>query len=245
MTEIPSLPRMPDGFLERGVQVTRLEAFVDAAFAFAVTLLVISLDAIPDSIPALVEAMKGVPAFAASFAQIAFFWYSHARWSRRYGLDDGTGVWLSLLLVFLVLVYVYPLKIVFGALFYWISAGWLPTPARIGSVGDLRAMFTIYGLAYATLAGCILALYAHAWRKRRTLALDAEEAATTYGYLVSWGLSVVVALLSIVVAMSLPEHITPWLAGAPGMVYFLLSFSGPIAKAGTRRVRRLLAADAA
>ena len=39
--------------------MTRLEAFVDAAFAFAVTLLVISLDAIPNSIPALLEAMKG------------------------------------------------------------------------------------------------------------------------------------------------------------------------------------------
>ena len=65
MTGVSELRRMPDGFLERGAQVTRLEAFVDAAFAFAVTLLVISLDAIPDSIPALMVAMKGVPAFAA------------------------------------------------------------------------------------------------------------------------------------------------------------------------------------
>ena len=37
MSDLPSLRRMPDGFLERGEQVTRLEAFVDAAFAFAVT----------------------------------------------------------------------------------------------------------------------------------------------------------------------------------------------------------------
>ena len=99
MSEPPSLRRMPDGFLERGEHVTRLEAFVDAAFAFAVTLLVISLDAIPDSTPALIEALKGIPAFAASFAQIAFFWYSHASWSRRYGMNDGAGVWLSLLLI--------------------------------------------------------------------------------------------------------------------------------------------------
>src|SRR3546814_2600214 len=32
-------PRMADGFVHRGRQVTRLETFVDAAFAFAVTLL--------------------------------------------------------------------------------------------------------------------------------------------------------------------------------------------------------------
>ena len=236
---------MLDGFRERGQQVTRLEAFVDAAFAFSVTLLVISLDAIPDSIPALVEAMKGIPAFAASFAQIALFWYAHASWSRRYGLDDGAGVVLSLLLVFLVLVYVYPLKIVFGALFYWISAGWLPTPARLGTVSDLRAMFVVYGLAYATLAACILALYAHAWRKRRVLGLDADEAAITYGYVASWGLSVAVALLSIVVAVALPDRITPWLAGAPGMAYFLLAFSGFLAKACAQRARHRLAVDTA
>ena len=96
---------------ERGREVTRIEAFVDAAFAFAVTLLVISFDAIPDSVPALVAALKGVPAFAASFALLAWIWWSHAAWSRRYGLDDGRSVLLSLLLVFLVLVYVYPLRL--------------------------------------------------------------------------------------------------------------------------------------
>src|SRR3546814_7073413 len=47
-------PRMADGFVHRGRQVTRLETFVDAAFAFAVTLLVISIDEIPDSRAALV-----------------------------------------------------------------------------------------------------------------------------------------------------------------------------------------------
>ena len=34
---------------DRGREVTRIEAFVDAAFAFAVTLLVISFNALPDS----------------------------------------------------------------------------------------------------------------------------------------------------------------------------------------------------
>src|SRR5690606_32797830 len=90
---------------DRGREVTRIEAFVDAAFAFAVTLLVISFDAIPDSAEALVEALKGVPAFAASFALLAMLWWTHADWSRRFGLDDGRSVLLSLLMVFLVLVY--------------------------------------------------------------------------------------------------------------------------------------------
>ena len=230
---------MPDGFLERGEQVTRLEAFVDAAFAFAVTLLVISLDAIPDTIPALVEAMKGVPAFAVSFAQIALFWHAHAGWSKRYGMDDATGTLLSLLLVFLVLVYVYPLKIVYGSLFYWISGGWFPTPARIDSLGDLVSMFIVYAVAFATLSGTMTALYAHAWRRRRELGLSPEEAAMTRGHVAAWAWGVVVALLSLVVALVLSRsHSIPvWLTGAPGMVYCLMGFSRLVGDTAMRRAR--------
>ncbi len=112
-----------EGFLERGLQVTRLEAFVDAAFAFAVTMLVISVDSIPDSIQALVVALKSIPAFAVSFAMIAMFWSAHARWSRRYGLDDRASTVLSLVLVFLVMIYVYPLRLLFGVFFAWIRIG--------------------------------------------------------------------------------------------------------------------------
>ena len=43
------------------------------------------------------------------------FWHGHYRWSRRFGLEDGTSVILSLLLVFLVLVFCTPTSFV-GAL---------------------------------------------------------------------------------------------------------------------------------
>ncbi len=39
--------------VERGDKVTRLEAFVDASFAFALTLLVIAGDSIPGSVAEL------------------------------------------------------------------------------------------------------------------------------------------------------------------------------------------------
>ena len=69
--------RLPDGFVERGHNVTRIEAFVDAAFAFAVTLLVIASNSVPTSFEEMIQALKGVPAFAASFAQIMMFWSAH------------------------------------------------------------------------------------------------------------------------------------------------------------------------
>lgn len=92
-------------FKERGVQVTRVEAFVDAAFAFAITLMAVAGESIPDSVDALSNAMKGIPAFALAFALILRFWSAHADWSRAYGLDDPTSVRLSLLLVMLLLVF--------------------------------------------------------------------------------------------------------------------------------------------
>ncbi|MDP9097580.1 MAG: hypothetical protein M3N48_01105 [Verrucomicrobiota bacterium] len=62
---LDALPRL-DGFRLRGLEMTRLETFIDAAFAFAVTLVVIAADRIPDDIDTLPAAFKNVPAFVAS-----------------------------------------------------------------------------------------------------------------------------------------------------------------------------------
>ena len=128
-----------DGFLERGQQVTRVEAFVDAAFAFAVTLLVISFDGLPRSADELVAAYKGIPAFAASFLLLATFWRAHERWSRWYGMDDSHSTVLSLMLVFLVLVYVYPLRMLFAGFFHFVSNGAVPAKSARSVAGGTRA----------------------------------------------------------------------------------------------------------
>lgn len=46
--------------------MTRIETFVDAAFAFAFTMLVISIDEIPSSPVELFELSKDIPAFILS-----------------------------------------------------------------------------------------------------------------------------------------------------------------------------------
>lgn len=240
MTSVPAAtaPRLlPGGFLERGAQVTRLESFVDAAFAFAVTLLVISLDRIPDSIPGLIEALKGVPAFAFSFLQIAMFWQAHVTWSRRYGLDDTRSMVLSLGLVFLVLVYVYPLKILFGTFFSWITNGWIPWQVTVSSFGEIVDMFVIYGVAFATLSACMMALYAHAWRQRAAIGLSQDEAVATAGYVAAWGWGMVVAACSILAALLMPARPPVWMAGLPGLMYFLMNLTGVVSGMFERRIR--------
>jgi uncharacterized membrane protein len=229
-----SPPRMKDGFVHRGQQVTRLEAFVDAAFAFAVTLLVISIDAIPDSTAALVLALKAVPSFAACFAMIAMFWAAHARWSRRYGFDDVASTVLGLLLVFVVLVYVYPLRLQFGVFFAWATDGWLPSPMRIDSEADIGFMFLVYGLAFAMMSLCVLGLYAHAWRQRAQLGLDRHERAGTLAEIAMYAFFVAVALLSIALATWAPRH-APRFVGLAGMVYALLMLTGPVEALARRR----------
>ena len=54
--ELSQLP-VEQGFRLRGQQVTRLETFVDAAFAFSLTLLVIFFNDLPDTVAELRDAL--------------------------------------------------------------------------------------------------------------------------------------------------------------------------------------------
>src|ERR1700689_5032355 len=103
-------------FRWRAGEITRLEAFCDVIFGFAITLLVVSLE-VPHTYAELMADMRGFLPFAACFAQLAMIWRTHYRFSRRYGLEDPYTVFLNVVLLFLVLFYVYPLKFVFTLLF--------------------------------------------------------------------------------------------------------------------------------
>jgi len=229
--------RREDGFCARGGATTRLEAFVDAAFAFALTLLVISLGTIPSSSAALVAALKQVPAFAASFLLVASFWRGHVDWSDRFGLENRAAQRLSLLLVFLVLVFVYPLRMVFESLFAFISGGWLSANLRFESIDDVRLMFAAFALAYGSMGTAMLLLYRTAWRARDLLALDASERELTLIELKRWGFVPLFAILSLLAC-----QVDAWVrVGVPGFVFFGLHGSQTMLN---RRRQRLLAAKA-
>src|ERR1700730_7084460 len=93
-TDLDALPRL-HGFRLRGLEMTRLETFIDAAFAFAISMLVIAAQQIPDNIQALLAAFKNVPTFVCSIAVLGIFWRGHWLWSRRYGLEDGASILAS------------------------------------------------------------------------------------------------------------------------------------------------------
>jgi len=227
-------------FPERGDKTTRLEAFVDAAFAFAVTLLVISSEHLPRSVDDLILALKSVPTFAASFMLILLFWTGHAEWSRRYGLDDATTRRLSLLLVFLVLIFVYPLRMVFASLFALITHDWLPANFALNAWTDVPALFITYGLAYGALCAVMWLLYRHAWNSRIATGLSRDECIATRMSQFRWASLAVVAGASILTALVLLKiggEGWGWKLGLPGFVYFGNNLLQPFARRYERRLR--------
>jgi uncharacterized membrane protein len=213
-----------DGFRLRGMGMTRTETFTDAAFAFALTLLVVSIDSIPSTYDELWFAVQGIPAFGLSCALLFLFWYGHWNWSRRYGLEDFTSIVLSFFLVFLMLCYVYPMKYVTSIFVGWITDRRLDVDADIGSMDELYGIFTIYSIGFVALCVVLLLLYLRAWARRSDLRLDVVERHVTRTEIGSWMILASVGILAILMGLFAPHH----LLTVPGWAYVLLPLIMPV-----------------
>jgi uncharacterized membrane protein len=227
--------------IARGRQTTRLETFVDAAFAFALTMLVVSVDSVPQSFDELVDAIKRVPAFAASFLITVMFWLGHYRWSRRYGIEDTGSVALSLLLVFLVLVFLYPLRLMMSGAFHSMSGGWLPGELEVTRIAHLQFIFVLYGVAFMLMSGVLLALYARVRRLQLEPPLSVEDREVAGIEVQAWGILAAMGATSSVLALLLP----PRQIGYAVWIYALLAVIMPVmSKRWQRQVERAVAAEA-
>src|SRR6266404_3670080 len=200
------------GFRIRGREVTRLEAFSDAVFAFALTLLVVSLE-VPKTFADLMVTMRGFVAFGVCFAILAMIWNTHYIYSRRFGLEDSFVRFLTCVLLFVVLLYVYPLKFLFNLFINGMILG--------GKRGQLThsegsTLFVIYGLGFAAIYLAFAALYLHAWRLRAQLDLNEIEMLDTRWAIYGMLCHASVGLGSVVVAVTV-AHVD-----LAGFVYFSL-----------------------
>ena len=207
-----------DDFRLRGVESTRLDTFIDAAFAFVLTLLVISFDEIPSNFPEMLAAAKRIPGFAASFAVLMMFWLQHRLWSRWYGLENFKTILQSLALIFVMLVYVYPLRMVFEGLFSSITDGYLPTTYTIETYFEIRMIFVFYSTGFLALSLIIWQLFRTSMRSRSSLRLNQIELQKTRNHVHSWGIAAAFGALSILFACFLPNK----LVVLAGHMYFAL-----------------------
>ena len=236
-TQLAKLP-VKNGFRQRGMEMTRLETFADAAFAFAVTLLVVGGgDSVPSNSEELRAALNQVPAFAASFANIMLFWYAHHKWSRRYGLEDTKSVLISLTLIFVVLIYVYPLKATYSGALEFFSNGYFESYFGLSSFEDLRSLFVVFGTGYAALSATIVLLYRHVLSVGDRLALSRVERFDSRTESSFWAINVVVALISVLLSLTLPDR----LVVIGGLFYAVFAFTLPWYRMRRGRLRRALA----
>lgn len=192
----------------RAREITRLEGFSDAVFAFAVTLLVVSLE-VPRSFHELMEVVHGFVAFGVCFAMLALVWFYHVRFFRRYGLQDRWATFLNCALLFFILFYIYPLKFLVVAMF----GGGEPIRGD-----DFRIVFIVYGSGYAAVFLTFGLMYWHAWRKRDELALSEVERLRTRRTLINHFAMTAVGFGSALLALLLPRRFLGW----AGYFYFVI-----------------------
>ena len=130
---------------------------------------------------------------------------------------------LTLALIFIMLVYLYPLKLVFSALFAWISNGWFPSEFEINSVREISTLFVIYGTGFAAITTVIALLYLRAFRSSSRLALNNVERIYTRGEIVAWSIMCVTGLVSTLFALFAPGNSKAF----AGFVYFVLPIAMP------------------
>ncbi|HEY6120321.1 MAG TPA: TMEM175 family protein, partial [Pyrinomonadaceae bacterium] len=231
------------GFRWRSHEISRIEGLSDAVFAFAVTLLVVSLE-VPKTFNELAEAMHGFGAFAISFALLFLVWFNQYKFFRRYGLQDTATVLLNAVLLFVVLFYVYPLKFLFSFLINKLTGGHgevrLPNgnfEPMIENTDQMSTLMTIFGVGYLAVFLVFVALYSHAYRKRRELNLDQLEVFDTRSSINESALNCGIALVSICLAL-----LGGRFSGFAGPVYMLtaivMGVNGTITGKRRRRLER-------
>ena len=236
--DLDALPRLR-GFRLRGLEMTRLETFIDAAFAFSITMMVISVDRVPDNATELLAAFRNVPAFIASITVLGIFWRGHWLWSRRYGLEDGVSIFISWAMLVTILIYIYPLKIIFGGMWYMLSGAEVGQPISIQSMAQARALFGVFAVGFTAIAVEILLLNLRAYYLRDALRLNEVERVTARAELTGWCIPVSVGIVSLILALALPAATIDW----SGWVYFSMIFLVPLHSVVRRR--RLRAATGA
>jgi hypothetical protein len=136
---------------------------------------------------------------------VATIWHSQYAFFRRYGLSDTLTIVLNLVLLFVVIFFVYPLKFLFGLA--------LQVNGVTIQSNEIPLLFLIYGAGYAAVNLILAALYVRAYRLRDDLALSPWERFVTRLSIIDHLMVVAIGFLSVGLAYIVPQPFTSPVAG--------------------------------
>ncbi len=187
--------------------LSRIEAFSDAVFAFAATLMVVNFDMGSDFTTIDKSGAASILSFFVSFFVLVALWWVHYNFFRRTNYMDNWIIACNAILLFFVLYYVFPLKSLVQS---WMGEG-------ITTQNSLVSLFLLYGIGFLLIFLCFSLMYYRAYKKSK----DTSNSVQLYFYFRHFLIFVLVALISIGIAY-LKIGIR---YGSPGFVYALL---GPL-----------------
>jgi len=164
---------------------SRIEGFSDAVFALAATLMVVSLDT-PENFMLLEDKLIGLVGFGISFAALVLIWLVHYNFFRRASYIDNVVIMFNMILLFVILYFVFPLKTMINSWFENIGL----TPETMVD------LFEMYGLGFCLIFACYAGMYYRAYKKEP----GTEKNLTLLFYTRHYVIFVLVGLLSIFIA---------------------------------------------
>ncbi len=186
---------------------SRLESISDAIFGFAATLVVVSLD-VPKDFGDLKNNLGNIFSFGVSFLGLILIWKVHYNFFRRTKIVDNWVVGLNMILMFFVLLFVYPLKFLAN-----LSIG----QGSIKNLEEIGELFQLYSLGFTLIFLFVSLMYRHASKIKD----DDENGRMMSYYCRHFFIFVAVGALSILIAkLQLGLKF-----GLPGFMYALL---GPL-----------------
>lgn len=183
--------------------ISRVEALSDGVFAFAATLLAVSLDNGKSDTALSIDAVSFI-SFFASFFILLLLWKAHYNFFRRTDYMDNWLIGFNSVFLFAVLYFIFPLKSLLYSMFRQFSV----------TQESLASLFEIYGSAILLIFLSLSLMYFHAAKKD----INTQGKVKLAFYSRHYSIFVLVALVSIL----LSYFKVGLRFGLPGMIYMLL-----------------------